>query len=79
MAARGSVQDASPRSDAYTGLLAISLGALITGCVLLYMDYSDYPDKKPEAYQPPALTPPPARPAAPPAGNPVPPQGQPNK
>jgi len=67
MAARGSVQDASPRSDAYTGLLAISLGALITGCVLLYMDYSDYPDKKPETYQPPTLTPP-ARPAAPATG-----------
>jgi hypothetical protein len=35
-----------PRSDAYTGMLVISLGAMITGCVLLYMDYSQYPEAK---------------------------------
>jgi hypothetical protein len=39
---------AQPKSDAYTGLLAISLGAMIVGCVLLYLDMSQYPDKKPE-------------------------------
>ncbi len=39
--------DAPPATnDAYTGMLAISLLALIGGCVLLYLDYSQYPDSK---------------------------------
>jgi hypothetical protein len=33
-------------NDAYTGMLAISLFALIGGCVLLFLDYSQYPDSK---------------------------------
>ncbi len=33
-------------NDAYTGMLAISLFALIGGCVLLYLDFSQYPDSK---------------------------------
>jgi hypothetical protein len=33
-------------NDAYTGMLAISLLALIVGSVLLYLDYSQYPDSK---------------------------------
>lgn len=36
-----------PRSDAYTGMLVISLVAMVTGCVLLYLDWSQYPDKPP--------------------------------
>jgi hypothetical protein len=66
MAARRRIDDddldevAAPRSDAYTGMLAISLGALITGCVLLYLDYSQYPEQKPE--------PPPAVKVGPPGG-----------
>jgi len=35
-----------PANDAYTGMLAISLCALLVGCVLLYLDYSQYPDNK---------------------------------
>lgn len=35
-----------PTNDAYTGMLGISLFALILGCVLLYLDYSQYPDSK---------------------------------
>jgi len=31
-----------PKSDAYTVLLSISLGALVIGCVLLFMDWSEY-------------------------------------
>jgi hypothetical protein len=31
--------EAGPRNDAYTGLLAISLLALIGGCVLMYLDH----------------------------------------
>jgi hypothetical protein len=61
-----------PRSDAYTGLLAISLGAMIIGCVLLFLDASQYPDKKPEL--PPAPSKPQAaqaQPAAPPVGAPA--------
>jgi hypothetical protein len=34
-----------PVNDAYTGMLAISLLALLTGCVLLYLDYEQYGDK----------------------------------
>ncbi len=34
-----------PRSDAYTGMLVVSLFAMIIGCVLLYLDFSQYPDK----------------------------------
>ena len=37
-----------PRSDAYTGMLVISLVAMITGCVLLYLDLAQY-DAKPPA------------------------------
>lgn len=44
--ARGS-DGPKPSSDIYTGMLAISLGAMITGTVLLFLDYSQYPDKKP--------------------------------
>jgi hypothetical protein len=40
---------AQPRSDAYTGMLVISLAAMITGCVLLYLDFSEYPTAKPPA------------------------------
>jgi len=36
-----------PRNDAYTGMLVVSLVALLTGGVLLYLDYSQYPDKNP--------------------------------
>lgn len=41
-----------PRSDAYTGMLVISLIAMITGCVLLYLDMSQYPEKPPAAPAP---------------------------
>jgi len=32
----------SPKNDAYTVMLSISLGALVIGCVLLFMDWSEY-------------------------------------
>jgi hypothetical protein len=35
-------------SDVYTGLLGISLVAMIIGCTLLFLDYSSYSAKKPE-------------------------------
>ena len=34
-------------NDAYTGMLAISLIALLAGCALLYLDYSQYPSSDP--------------------------------
>jgi len=60
---------APARSDAYVGLLLISLLAQITGVVFFYLDLSQYPDKKPPAV--------PNLPAAsaPAAGAPAPPQG----
>jgi len=36
-----------PRSDAYTGMLVISLLAMIAGCVLLYLDWDQYGTAKP--------------------------------
>jgi hypothetical protein len=33
--------EAQPRNDAYTGLLAISLLALLGGCVLMYLDHDE--------------------------------------
>jgi hypothetical protein len=35
------------RSDAYTGMLIISLVATLTGLVFCYLDYSDYSTKPP--------------------------------
>lgn len=34
--------EAKPKSDAYTGLLALSLIALLASCVVLYLDYAQY-------------------------------------
>src|SRR5690242_19315035 len=41
--------EAPATNDAYTGMLTISLLALIGGCVLLFLDYSQYPDRPPAA------------------------------
>jgi hypothetical protein len=49
--------DAKPKSDAYTGLLGISLAAMIVGCVLLYLDYDQYPKTPPPTPPAPVKTP----------------------
>jgi hypothetical protein len=36
-----------PASDAYTGLLLLALIAQIAGAVFLFLDYNQYPEKKP--------------------------------
>jgi hypothetical protein len=36
-----------PRTDAYTGMLVLSLLILIAGCVLLFLDYRQYPTTNP--------------------------------
>jgi hypothetical protein len=36
-----------PRDDAYTGMLIVSLAALLIGCLLLFLDYRRYPSKEP--------------------------------
>jgi hypothetical protein len=38
---------AQPRNDAYTGMLAVSLVGLVIGCVLLFLDFSQYPGGNP--------------------------------
>jgi hypothetical protein len=53
---------AIPKNDAYTGMLVISLLALIGGTTLLYLDWSQYP-AGPQPYSVPAYT----APAPPPA------------
>ena len=73
---------APPKNDAYTVLLTISLGALVIGCVLLFMDWSEYSGttgKKPPIPAQPSLQVG-AEPAAgalgaPPVINPAPPAG----
>jgi hypothetical protein len=49
--------EAPPTNDAYTGLLAVSLVAMIVGCVFLFLDYQEYSGK------PPAPSPRPSAPA----------------
>jgi hypothetical protein len=55
---------AQPRSDAYVGMLIVSLLAQITGVVFLFLDWSQYPTAKPS--EPPTIT----APASPGAGGP---------
>jgi hypothetical protein len=50
-------ETAVPANDAFTGMLAISLIALIIGSVLLFLDYNQYSGKTPN---PSALSPMPA-------------------
>jgi hypothetical protein len=45
---KGTSEYAPPKSDAYTGLLIISLLALIAGCTFLYLDWSQYSKTKPQ-------------------------------
>jgi len=67
MAKKHADDEPKATSDAYTGMLSISLLALIAGCVLLFLDYSQYPEKEP----PPVPKGPPAAQAAPPAAAPA--------
>ncbi|MBM4070335.1 MAG: hypothetical protein FJ271_15475 [Planctomycetes bacterium] len=40
-------ETSKPSNDAWTGMLAISLLALLAGCLFLYLDWSQYPSKDP--------------------------------
>jgi hypothetical protein len=72
MAAAKNRNDAAETSratnDAYTGMLVISLLALLAGGVLLFLDYNQYPDKNPPKVQKVAPAPPIEKDNAPPAG-----------
>jgi hypothetical protein len=46
--------DSRPQNDAYVGLLALSLLAMIASCVLLWIDYSQYGSAKPPTVSVPA-------------------------
>jgi len=74
-----------PRSDAYTGLLLLSLLAQIAGVIFLFIDWHSYPSAEPPKAAPlsatftpgggtPATQPTPAAPGGvPPGANPAPP------
>jgi hypothetical protein len=62
---------APAKSDAYVGLLLISLLAQMAGAAFFFLDWSQYPDSKPKL--PPAAT----VPATGGGGTPPPPQGGP--
>lgn len=47
------VDKPKPHNDVYTGLLAISLVGMLIGSLLLFLDWQQYPEVKP---QPPPLT-----------------------
>ena len=51
MAKSGS-KDSQAVNDAYTGMLAVSLIALAVGCVILFLDYNQYPQEKPKSFDP---------------------------
>src|SRR4029077_9308692 len=79
MASKKDDTNAPPATnDAYTGMLGISLFALILGCVLLYLDYSQYPDSKGPAIPkaPPVAADPGAQPSAKEPAPKAPPQGK---
>jgi hypothetical protein len=59
------VKTGPARSDAYTGLLLISLLAQLTAVLFFYLDFSQYPESKPP--EPPAIS----APAAPGPGGAV--------
>ncbi len=69
---REEVVEATPQNDAYTGLLAISLLATLTGLIFVALDYSDYPAKVPKAAPPASISqaPEPGPEAAPPQKTP---------
>jgi hypothetical protein len=72
----GRDNQAKPRSDAYTGLLLLSLLAQVAGAVFLFLDYSRYPNgapPKPAALSASAGGPSAPAPAVPPPTAPVPP------
>jgi hypothetical protein len=75
MAKKTADDEVKPANDAYTGMLVISLLALLTGCALLFLDYNQYPEKAPKAAkflsapQPGAPAPAPPPPPPPPPGN----------
>jgi hypothetical protein len=48
-------QKVTPRNDVYTGLLAVSLVGMLISCVLLGLDYAQYPEGKPEKLKLPNL------------------------
>jgi hypothetical protein len=43
------------RNDAYTLMLFVTFLAIVTGCVLLYMDFEEYGQQKAPTTQPPAM------------------------
>jgi hypothetical protein len=47
MANNSSDIKARPANDAYTGMLAVSLAALLIGCGVLYLDFRQYPSTLP--------------------------------
>lgn len=47
MARSRGVAGAKPRNDVYVGLLAISLAAMLLGCLFLFLDWNQYDSSAP--------------------------------
>src|SRR5947209_1206862 len=54
-AARPSSNKPQPRNDAYTLMLFVTFVAIVTGCILLYLDFDEYGQQKAPTTQPPAM------------------------
>jgi hypothetical protein len=67
---RSSISGAKPGSDAYTGILALSLLGMIAGCVFLFLDYQDHSGKPPGLPAKPSMAQQPANQPPPGGGNP---------
>jgi hypothetical protein len=48
MARRIKEGSAAPASNVYTGILAFSCLAMLVSCAFLYLEWSRYPDQKPQ-------------------------------
>jgi hypothetical protein len=63
---------AEPASNAYVGMLGISLAAMVIGCLLLFLDYKSYPAAKAPAPAAPRVPTREATPSQPADGAPAP-------
>ena len=54
-AAKSSGNAPKARNDAYTLMLFVTFVAIVTGCILLYLDFDEYGQQKAPTTSPPAM------------------------
>ena len=53
--AKSSGNQPQARNDAYTLMLFVTFVAIVTGCILLYLDFDEYGQQKAPTTSPPAM------------------------